>query len=122
MIKVKSIFDPVEADDGVRIRVEPIGLTRDLQQWCDVDYVLSELGPPLWIWNQLRAHPDHYGSFNVVYESFLSQEPRRDGVARLAVLSTIRQITLLHEGDDPELNSATALCEFVLAWQQPAGR
>ena len=122
MIRVKSIFDTVEADDGVRIWVEPIGLTRDLQQWCEVDYMLPQLGPPLSIWNELHAHPDHFESFIAKYETFLVQEPRRAAFARLAMFSAARQVTLLHAGDDPHLNSAMALYEFLSAWQERADR
>ena len=122
MIKVKSIFDTVEADDGVRIWVEPIGLTRDLQQWCDVDYVLPQLGPPLRVWNDLHAHPDHFGSFAAEYQAFLAQTQRRATLAQLAALSASRQITLLHEGVDSDQNSAMVLFEFLSAWQERADR
>jgi uncharacterized protein YeaO (DUF488 family) len=122
MIKVKSIFDPVEPDDGVRIWVEPIGLTLDLVQWCDVDYVLPQLGPPLRVWDDLQGHPDHYDYFTAKYHAFLAQEPRRATLARLAALSVSRQVTLLHEGNDPDQNSAMALAGFLLAWQERAGR
>ena len=122
MIKVKSIFDPVEADDGVRIWVEPIGLTRDLQQWCDVDYVLPQLGPPLRVWNELHEHPDRYDYFAAEYYAFLDQEPRRTTLAQLAALSASRQLTLLHEGDDPCRNSATVLFEFLCTWQERTDR
>ena len=122
MIKVKSIFDPVEADDGVRVWVEPIGLTRDLQQWCEVDYVLPLLGPPPKVWNELLEHPDRVDYFAAEYYAFLDQKPRRAVLAQLAALSVSGQLTLLHEGDDPCRNSATVLCEFLSAWQEHGGR
>lgn len=121
MIKVKSIFDPVEADDGVRIWVEPIGLTRDLRQWCDVDYVLPQLGPPLRVWNDLREHPDHYGYFAAKYRAFLSQTACRATIAQLATLAGSRQVTLLHDGIESKHNSAAVLFDFISAWQQRAG-
>jgi uncharacterized protein YeaO (DUF488 family) len=122
MIKVKSVFDPVERDDGLRIWVEPIGLTRDLQQWCDVDYVLPQIGPPLRVWNELRQKPDSYDYFATKYHAFLNQEPRRATLAQLVALSASRDITLLHEGDDPHQNSAVVLFEFLSAWQERADR
>lgn len=33
------MLDRIEPDDGMRMWVEPIGLTKDLQQWCRVDHV-----------------------------------------------------------------------------------
>ena len=50
MIKIKHLLETVEPDDGKRIWVESIGLTRDLQEWCSVTHLLSNLGPPMTIW------------------------------------------------------------------------
>ena len=52
MIRIKHVMDAVEKDDGQRIWVEPIGLTKDLREWCKVAHVLTHLGPPkaLWDW------------------------------------------------------------------------
>ena len=36
MIKVKHFLEPVEADDGLRMWIEPVGLTKDLRQWCAI--------------------------------------------------------------------------------------
>ena len=121
MIKVKSIFDTVEQDDGVRIWVEPIGLTRDLQQWCDVDYVLPQVGPPLRAWNELRERPERYDYFAAKYHAFLVQDARRTLLAQLAALGASRGLTLLHQGDDPCQNSATVLFEHLAAWQEGGG-
>jgi hypothetical protein len=43
MIKVKHLLDPIESDDGERIWIEPIGLTRDLSEMCAIDAVMSHL-------------------------------------------------------------------------------
>ena len=37
MIKVKHLLEAVEESDGQRLWVEPIGLTKDLREWCQVD-------------------------------------------------------------------------------------
>ena len=44
MIKVKHFLDAVEKDDGQRIWVEPIGLTKDLVEMCSIAHVLTHLG------------------------------------------------------------------------------
>jgi hypothetical protein len=60
MIKVKHIMDACEKDDGQRIWVEPIGLCADLREWCDVNQIMSHLGPPKKVWNWFQNHADGY--------------------------------------------------------------
>lgn len=121
MIKVKNIFDTVDTDDGLRIWVEPIGLTRDLQQWCDVDHVLPQLGPPLRNWKELQEHPECYEYFAAKYYAQLAQGPQRATLAQLAAYAAGRNVTLLHQDDDPYRNSAVVLFEFLLAQQERTG-
>ena len=121
MIKVKHLFDPPDADDGLRIWVEPVGLTRDLQQWCDVDYVLPQLGPPLRAWDELREHPEGYDYFSAKYFAYLAQGSQRATLHQLAAYSATRALTLLHQGEDPHKNPAVVLLEFLESQpQQPA--
>ena len=61
----------VEESDGQRLWVEPIGLTKDLREWCKVDHVLPHLGPPMNAWKVLEEHPDareavHQASFQSI--------------------------------------------------------
>ena len=58
MIKVKHFLDEVESDDGQRLWVEPIGVTKDLREMCQVDHVLTHLGPPMKLWDWYEQHPD----------------------------------------------------------------
>ena len=50
MFKIKHFLDAVETDDGERIWIEPIGITRDLREMCKVTNVLSHYGPPVSLW------------------------------------------------------------------------
>ena len=50
MIKLKHFMEPVEEDDGKRLWIEPINLTKDLVEWCRIDHVLPHLGPPVKLW------------------------------------------------------------------------
>jgi uncharacterized protein YeaO (DUF488 family) len=103
MIKIKHFLDDIEPDDGQRIWVEPIPLTRDLREWCKVSHVLPHLGPPRELWNWFDEHPDGYerhGPYRAVLQQLVCAA-RKDG------------LTLLHQGDSPEHNSAVALYEFL---------
>jgi len=113
MIKIKHLLDTVEASDGHRMWVEPIGLTKDLWAWCSVTHLLSGLGPPMAIWEWFQDHPEGYDYFRGKYHEFLSRKDRKRVLLHLAAAALNEDITLLHQGDDPSRNSATALYEFL---------
>jgi uncharacterized protein YeaO (DUF488 family) len=113
VIKVKHLLDAVEADDGQRIWVEPIGLTLDLRDWCKVDHVLSHLGPPRDLWTWFEAHPQGYDYFRGQYHEALSRSPYRAALVDLVAEARHVNFTLVHQGEDADHNSATALYEFL---------
>jgi uncharacterized protein YeaO (DUF488 family) len=117
MIKIKHLLDDVEKDDGDRLWVEPIGVTADLREWCQVQYVLSDLGPPKKLWEWFQNHPDGYEYFRGKYHEHLSHGRRRKAARHLAAAAFQEDFTLVHQGDDPERNSATALYEFLTELQ-----
>ena len=113
MIKVKHMFDAVEESDGLRLWVEPIGLCKDLREWCHVDHVLPHLGPPLNVWKVLEEHPDAYDYFRAHYHEQLRKSKHRAALQAMASASRRETFTLLHQSDDPDHNSAAALHEFL---------
>lgn len=113
MIKIKHLMDAVEKDDGLRLWIEPIGLTRDLSEWCEVDHVLCHVGPPVGLWEWFDEHPDGYGYFRATYHDWLSHSKYKAALQELACASSRNTFTLLHQGDDPAHNTATALYEFL---------
>jgi uncharacterized protein YeaO (DUF488 family) len=113
MIKAKHFLDRIESDDGPRMWIEPIGLTKDLQAWRSVDLVLPHLGPPRDVWEWFGAHPDEYAIFRGQYHEWLSSSPFRAALQRLASDSLGANLTFLHAGDDADHNCATALQEFL---------
>jgi uncharacterized protein YeaO (DUF488 family) len=113
MIKVKHLLDTVEKDDGQRLWVEPIGLTRDLGEWCQVDHVLKHLGPNKKLWDRFEAHPDEWDDFRGKYHEILSKSQYRQALTMLAGAGQKENFTLLHQGSDPNHNTAAALHEFL---------
>jgi len=119
MIKVKHLLDAAEEDDGRRIWVEPVGLTRDLREWCRVDQVLSHLGPAKALWEWLQDHPQGYEHFRALYHQTLGHSSFRPAIQDLARAATHENFTLLHAAEDPLHNPAAALQDFlnmVAAW------
>jgi uncharacterized protein YeaO (DUF488 family) len=114
MIEVKHFLDDVSPADGCRLWVEPIGLTKDLTEWCKVDGVLSHIGPPAPLRRWFDQHPDQYECFCGLYHEYLDRGPYKARLHSLAVAVTRGEsLTLLHDGEDPCHNSATALAEFL---------
>ena len=113
MIKVKHFMDGVERDDGTRIWVEPLGVTRDLRELCAVQLVFPHLGPPRELWEWFERHPMGYEFFRARYHDYLVNSGMRPALQQLADLSLRDDFTLLHQGIDPEQNTAIALYEFL---------
>ena len=113
MIKVKHFLEAVECDDGQRMWVEPIGLTKDLAEWCKVDHILPHLGPPRHLWDWFEKRNGDYDYFRGCYHEALAKGPYRTPLQQLACASMKENITLLHQSDDPEHNTATALHEYL---------
>ena len=113
MIKVKHLLDTVEADDGQRLWVEPIGLTLDLREWCKVDHVLTHFGPAKELWYWFDEHPQAYDYFRGQFHEQLDNGSMRAKLLELTVAARHKNFTLLHQGDDREHNSAVALMEYL---------
>lgn len=117
MIRIKHIMDAVEKDDGLRLWVEPVGLTEDLRVWCSVHQTLRPVAPASALWEWFQQHPDGYEYFRGRYHEDLSHTRFRAALRQLALAGMKENFTLLHQGDDPAQNTATALYEFLTELQ-----
>ena len=113
MIKVKHLMDAVEPDDGQRLWVESVGLTKDLRTWCEVHHVLPHLGPAADLTDWFEQHPDGYEHFRGQYHEALNKSPYKAALQNLAKAAGRENYTLLHTGDDVQHNAATAMHEFL---------
>jgi uncharacterized protein YeaO (DUF488 family) len=114
MIKIKHFMDAREDDDGDRLWVEPIGLTKDLIEWCSVDHLLPHLGPPRELANWFEEHAaEGYEFFRGKYHEHLNKNGMRKALWQLARAGLSENFTLLHQGEDAEQNTATALYEYL---------
>jgi uncharacterized protein YeaO (DUF488 family) len=113
MIKIKHFMDAREDDDGQRLWVEPMSLTKDLQEWCSVDHLLPHLGPPMELWDWFEEHPDGYDYFRGKYHEHLNTGGLRRPLWQMAKAGLNENFTLLHQGEDASENTATALYEYL---------
>ncbi|MGC4033919.1 MAG: DUF488 family protein [Tepidisphaeraceae bacterium] len=121
MFKVKNVFDAIEADDGLRLWVEPIGLTRDLTDWCQVHDAKAGLAPDRLLAAWFDRHPDGYDFFRGRYHESLRAGPHMTELRDLAVLGQRENVTLLHQSANANENAASALHEFLTELQAYAG-
>lgn len=113
MINIKHFMDAKDQTDGDRLWIEPINLTKDLQEWCAVDHLLPHIGPPMELWEWFEEHPDGYEFFRGKYHEHLTKTGVRKALWQLAQAGRETNFTLLHQGDDSEHNTATALYEYL---------
>jgi uncharacterized protein YeaO (DUF488 family) len=113
MIKIKHFMAAMEEDDGRRIWVEPFGLTTDFRQWCSVDHLLCHVAPPRGLWDWFETHPTGYDYFRARYHEWLTSSPYKEALQQLACAALRENITLLHQAEDNEHNSATALYDYL---------
>ena len=113
MIHVKNLFEAADPEDGQRVWVEPIGLTLDLREWCSIDHLLSHLGPPMALWRWFEDHPQGYDYFRAKYHEVLNSGPHREAMLQLVAAARRSNFTLIHQSEDMEHNTATALFEFL---------
>ena len=113
MIKIKHFLAAIELDDGERIWIEPIGLTRDLQDWCQVTHIACHLGPPRMLGDWFEEHPEGYEFFRGCYHQQLQRSGYKESLQAMVCFSRRHNVTLLHQGDNPDRNCGTALHEFL---------
>jgi uncharacterized protein YeaO (DUF488 family) len=109
-VRIKRIYEPVEADDGQRVlvdRIWPRGVSRDraaLDQW------MPEVAPS----NELRkwfAHdPLRWDGFQTRYGLELAGSPHLE---ELVALAEAAPLTLLYSARDTEHNQAVALASIL---------
>jgi len=115
MILVKHFMEAPEADDGVRMWIEPIELVPELRLWTKVDHCLTHLGPPVGLRRWFEDHPLEYDEFRRRYHEYLGRGPYKRVLYEFAIAARgMENVTLLHDECDPLHNSATALAEYLI--------
>ena len=114
MIAVRHFMESFRRDDGPRQWVE-IGLTADLQEWCNVDLLVCEFGPPriLWEWYDERPGAGRCQVLSRAYRRWLLRGPHHPSLEALAQLAADGKLTLLHQCADAKHNTATVLRDVM---------
>lgn len=113
MIKVKSVYEPPEPTDGVRIlidRVLPQGVKRIGTR---IDEWRWDLAPTPALRKWFHRDPKKWDAFRRRYRHELMVRNKVDDLRRLAERAKEETLTLLFVAGDEELNSAVALKEVL---------
>lgn len=117
MLQIKSLFDKPEPQDGLRLWVGPIGLTKDLAQWCNVDRWLKEGSPTAVLGQWFEEHPQGWDYFRGMHHEELNRNGYVRELRSLSLRSSKENVTLLYGETNPEQNSAVSLYEYLVELQ-----
>lgn len=117
-VRVKRIYEPVAATDGVRILVDRLWPRGISKSDAKLDLWLPDIGPSTALRQWFNHDSARWAEFRRRYHAELKKKP--------AVLAAVRQqgkahnVTLLYSAKDERHNQAVALQGFLL--KRPASR
>lgn len=112
-IKLKRVYEPASADDGVRILVErlwPRGLSKVK---ASVDHWLQKIAPSPELRRWYAHRPERWPEFQARY--FAELDANFEGVHALEALCSTGPVTFVFAARDTERNGAVALKRYLEA-------
>jgi uncharacterized protein YeaO (DUF488 family) len=112
-IQVKRVYEPAEADDGVRVLVDrlwPRGLSKEKAR---VDEWLKELGPSTALRKWFNHDPGRWDEFRTRYRAELASPEQRQRLDHLRALARQKTVSVLYGARDSEHNEAVVIAEEV---------
>lgn len=117
-IRVKRIYEPSEAGDGMRILVDRLWPRGIAKAKAKVDLWLKEIAPSDALRKRFHAKPALWDAFGAAYAKELQAEPAASAATELRRHARQGPVTLLYAARDEEHNNAVAL----KAWLTRRGR
>ncbi len=108
-LKIKRVYDPPEANDGMRVLVDrlwPRGLTKELAK---VDVWLKEIAPSHELRRKFHGNPQAWPEFVCAYRLELQQATAAAATEQLRQYRSQGPVCLLYAARDPTYNNAVAL-------------
>jgi len=110
-VRIKRIYDPAEASDGVRVlvdRVWPRGISKEqaaLANW------MKDVAPSAALRTWFGHVPERFAEFRRRYLEELDGPAAQDLLLQLAERARIEPVTLLYAAKDERHNQAVVLLE-----------
>lgn len=111
-VRIKRIYEPPAAEDGLRIlvdRIWPRGLSK---QKAKLDYWQKDIAPSTALRKWFAHKPEHWAEFRRRYSAELAANP---ALAELKARLKNHRATLLYGARDTEHNQAVVLVAFLSA-------
>ena len=112
-IKLKRVYEPASADEGVRILVErlwPRGLTKVK---ASIDHWLREVAPSTELRRWYAHRPERWPEFQARYSAEL--DANVEGLHALEALCSTGPVTFVFAARDTERNGAAVLKRYLEA-------
>jgi uncharacterized protein YeaO (DUF488 family) len=111
--RVKRIYEPASADDGVRVLVDRLWPRGVSKQKAHIDAWLKEIAPSDALRKQFHGEVDTWKEFVAAYARELKEEPAKTAVAQLREKAKHEPVTLLYAARNEEHNNAVALRDWL---------
>ncbi len=111
--RIKRIYDPPEAEDGVRVLVDrlwPRGLAKDR---AGIDCWAKEIAPSTALRKDFDHNHDRWEEFLARYRLELTAPEAAATLDKLRAVAKTKAVTLLFAAKDTERNNAVALRAFL---------
>lgn len=109
-IKIKHIYEPPEATDGLRILVDRVWPRGVSKQKAALDHWLKEIGPSTALRKWFGHKPERWSEFRKRYKKELTANP---AMKDLRVLAKAKNVTLLFGARDEQHNQAAVLAKLL---------
>lgn len=114
-VRVRRIYDDVDAEDGKRVlvdRIWPRGMTKDraaLDEWR------KDVAPSTELRKWYNHDPAKFAEFTDRYRAELSQGDQATALQHLRELAARQRLTLLTATKEPDMSEAAVLVDILSA-------
>lgn len=112
-IKIKRIYDPPKAADGVRILVDRLWPRGIAKEKARIDEWFKELAPSDQLRKWFGHESERWEEFQKRYRHELQSPEKQELMQRLQSLARQGTVTLLFAAKDAEHNNAKVLANFL---------
>ena len=107
--RIKRVYAPVAADDGLRVLVDRLWPRGIAKERARIDLWLKDIAPSEALRRRFHGDPSKWLEFVTAYDGELRREPASTAAASLRQHLRSQPVTLLYAARDETHNNAVAL-------------
>jgi uncharacterized protein YeaO (DUF488 family) len=108
--QIKRIYEPPEAEDGLRVLVDRLWPRGVKKADARLDSWMKDIAPTAALRQWFGHKPENFTEFGKRYRKELTANP---AIETLRKLGARKRVTLLYGARDPEVNHAVVLCSVL---------